>query len=72
MIRKVDDSGEGVALLIDGGDAGLRLKPAAHASPWRLDDPEQWGEPYLLLSGVNDVHFVRPSMPAVVREKESD
>jgi hypothetical protein len=50
LVQKVDDSGEGVAFLIYGGDAGLRLKPAGYHALWRLDDPEQWGEPFLLVT----------------------
>ena len=55
LIQKVDDSGEGVAFLVNGGDAGLRLKPAATAAAWRLDDPAQRGEPFLLVTDLEDV-----------------
>ena len=60
--QKVDDSGEGVAWLLFGGDAGLRLKPAGSAKPWRLTDRRQWGEPFLLLVDERDV---RPEHPPV-------
>ena len=43
------DSGDGVALLIFGGDEGIRLKPADDAGPWNVNDSRQWGEPCLLL-----------------------
>ena len=46
---KVSDSGAGVSLLIYGGDEGIRLRPASSTAPWSLYDPEQWGEPCLLL-----------------------
>jgi len=45
----VEDSGEGRALLIYGGDDGIRLRPADSQSPWNLEDVHQWGEPCLLL-----------------------
>jgi hypothetical protein len=55
LLRKVDDSGEGVAFLLSGGDAGLRLRPAGHQAPWGLDDPQQWGESFLILPGAQEV-----------------
>ena len=57
LARKVDDSGEGIALLVSAGDAGLRLQPADRQAPWRLDDPEQRGAPFLLLPGADDLRF---------------
>ena len=45
----VEDSGEGVVLLIYGGDEGIRLKDGNSIDPWDLEDPSQWGEPCLLL-----------------------
>ena len=45
----VEDSGEGVAMLIYGGDEGIRLKPAASQEGWDLSSPNQWGEACLLL-----------------------
>ena len=55
VAQKVDDSGEGVAWLIRGGDAGLRLQPSGRDAAWRLDDPQQWGEPFLILPALDDV-----------------
>jgi len=55
--RKVDDSGEGVVLLVSGGEAGLRVQPADHQESWRLDHPAQWGVPFLLLADAQDVRF---------------
>ena len=55
VAQKVDDSGEGVAFLIRGGDAGLRLQPSGRATPWRLDDADQWGEPFLILPSLEDI-----------------
>jgi len=57
VMQKVDDSGEGVAFLIYGGEAGLRLKPAGLSAPWGLDDAEQWGEPFLLVADLRDVRL---------------
>ena len=55
LMQKVDDSGEGTAWLVFGGDAGLRFKPAGHPGPWGLEDPAQWGAPFLLLVDLHDV-----------------
>ena len=44
-----EDSGDGVILLVYGGDDGIRLKPDDDTTPWRLDAPGQWGEPCLML-----------------------
>ena len=78
-MQKVDDSGEGVAFLLHGGDAGLRLRPACAAEeslggsaagrpadggrPWSLDDPAQWGEPLLIVSDAVDLVPVAASVP---------
>jgi len=53
--QKVDDSGEGVAYLIFGGEAGLRFKPSGSAAAWQLDAPGQWGEPFLIVADLSDV-----------------
>ena len=49
LARKVDDSGDGTCCLVYGGRWGLRLKDPACTDPWDLQDPHQWGEPFLLL-----------------------
>ena len=46
----VDDSGEGSALLLYGGDEGIRLRPEDSTLEWSLEEPSQWGEPFLLLA----------------------
>lgn len=46
----VEDSGAGSALLIHGGDEGIRLMPDDIDEPWSLDSANQWGEACLLLS----------------------
>lgn len=58
LARKVDDSGEGTCTLVYGGAWGLRLKDPICKDPWSIDDPHQWGEPFLLLGGdAEDVRF---------------
>ena len=44
-----EDSGDGVILLLYGGDAGIRLKPADSPEGWDLNSGNQWGEPCLML-----------------------
>ena len=46
----VDDSGEGSALLVYGGEEGIRLRPMGSPLDWFLEEPSQWGEPFLLLA----------------------
>ena len=46
----VDDSGEGLAILVHGGTAGLRIKPAGSKQAWSLQDPQQWGAPFFLIA----------------------
>lgn len=47
---QAEDSGEGVVLLIYGGDQGLRLQPAGSSDDWELGNPAQWGEACLMLA----------------------
>ena len=49
MAALAEDSGEGVVLLLYGGDEGLRLQPAAAGGEWSLEDAGQWGEACLML-----------------------
>ena len=44
-----EDSGDGVILLVYGGDDGIRLRPAGSDTGWDVSDPNQWGEPCLML-----------------------
>ena len=53
--QKVDDSGDGTAFLLYGGDAGVRLRPVGDSGPWRLDDARQWGEPFLIIGEAGDL-----------------
>lgn len=45
---RIEESGDGVALLIYGGSGGLRLKDLEDDSPWDLHSPGQWGETHLV------------------------
>jgi hypothetical protein len=56
----VEDSGVGVAYLVFGGAWGIRLCPVDRARPWSLDDPDQWGEPYLVLTDPQDLVLAEP------------
>ena len=47
----IDDSGDGSCYLVVGGAWGLRLRSLASPRDWDLNDPEQWGAPFLLLPG---------------------
>jgi hypothetical protein len=49
MTALSEDSGEGVVLLVYGGDEGIRLKPADSAEDWDLASSAQWGEACLML-----------------------
>ncbi len=51
----VSDSGQGVAHLVYGGDWGVRLKPLDTEEGWDLQNPDQFGEPYLMLVNEEDV-----------------
>src|SRR5689334_5356072 len=43
---KVEDSGEGMCILIYGGMWGLRLKAPSCNEEWSLEDEHQWGEAF--------------------------
>ncbi len=49
MTALAEDSGEGVVLLVYGGDEGVRLRPAGSPGDWDLADNGQWGEACLML-----------------------
>ena len=46
----IGDSGAGRSRLIMGGNHGVRLRPAHTGGEWSLSAPDQFGEPYILLS----------------------
>ena len=49
MTALAEDSGEGIVLLVYGGDEGVRLRPAGWPGDWDLADNGQWGEACLML-----------------------
>lgn len=49
LAQRVEDSSDGTAWLIYGGEWGLRIKPAEPSTPWSLTDKTQWGVPFLVL-----------------------
>ena len=58
-----EDSGEGVSLLVYGGDEGIRLQSWDSAEGWDLDNPSQWGEACLMLDKDAPVEFWVPGTP---------
>ena len=52
-----EDSGEGVVLVVYGGDQGIRLKPTDCLESWDLASPHQWGEACLLLDKDAPFHY---------------
>ena len=51
----VSDSGQAEVHLICGGDWGVRLKPDGSDEDWDIASPNQWGDPYLMLTDADDV-----------------
>ncbi len=49
MAALSEDSGEGVVMLIYGGEDGIRLKPADASGDWDTANGVQWGEACLML-----------------------
>ena len=45
---RVEESGDGVALLIYGGSGGIRIKELEDESAWNVHAPNQWGETHLV------------------------
>ena len=45
---QVEESGDGMALLVFGGSGGIRLKPLEDETDWKLDDANQSGETHLV------------------------
>ena len=58
LAQKVDDSGDGVAYLLYGGDQGLRFRKAGSRAAWSLQDAMQWGESFLIISDINYLKLV--------------
>ena len=45
---QVEESGDGVALLIYGGSGGIRIKPLEDKTEWNLGEQTQRGETHLV------------------------
>ena len=45
---QVEESGDGIALLIYGGTGGIRMKFLEDESNWELGAEDQWGESHLV------------------------
>lgn len=45
---RVEESGDGLALLIYGGSGGIRMKPLEDESLWDAMSSTQWGESHLV------------------------
>ena len=54
----IEESGAGQALLVFGGDWGLRFIPASIEEEWSLDSLNQWGENFLSLDDESQVRFL--------------
>lgn len=52
---KIEDSSEGMAYLVYGGDWGVRLRPAESEAAWSLEDFDQWGETHLVIADEADL-----------------
>jgi hypothetical protein len=52
---RVEDSSEGAAYLVYGGDWGLRLRPSDSTAAWSLEDADQFGETHLVLAEEEDL-----------------
>jgi hypothetical protein len=52
---QIDDSSEGSAFLVYGGDYGVRLKPGDSEEPWDTASTDQWGETHLVLASEDDL-----------------
>lgn len=60
MAALSEDSGEGVIMLIYGGEDGIRLKPADDPTDWDTDNAQQWGEACLMLGSDVRIEYAPP------------
>ena len=51
----VADSGQAIVHLVCGGDWGIRLRQSGINEEWDVNSPNQFGEPYLMLTDAADV-----------------
>ena len=52
---RIEDSSEGSAYLVYGGDWGIRLRDAGDVEPWSIEAASQWGETHLVLASIEDI-----------------
>ena len=55
MYAAVSDSGQAEVHLVYGGDWGIRFKPSDSKTGWDINDSDQWGEPYIMLTDREDI-----------------
>ena len=55
MYAPVSDSGQAVVHLVYGGDWGIRFKPLDSQDDWSTENPDQFGEPYVMLIDGSDI-----------------
>ena len=55
--QPVEDSGQGLAYLIYGGNWGIRLKPVNLEENWDLYSSKQWGEAFLLIGDPRSIVY---------------
>ena len=44
----IEESGDGIALLVYGGSGGVRMKLLEDESPWDTQSNQQWGDTHLV------------------------
>lgn len=55
--QPVEESGQGLAYLVYGGNWGIRLKPVLLDEDWDLYSPNQWGEAFLLIATAQSIIY---------------
>jgi hypothetical protein len=60
MAALSEDSGEGVVMLIYGGEDGIRLKAASAETDWDANAADQWGEACLMLGSDVQIEYAPP------------
>ena len=51
----VEDSGQGRAFLVFGGEGGIRFRPSGSTVDWSITAQDQWGESHMLLTDEGDL-----------------
>ena len=57
LAQKIEDSGQGTAFAVFGGDGGVRFRPTDRPGPWNIQDSDQFGEAYVVLMDEADVAY---------------